>query len=160
MTHFEEYNRIIEERRRSPLPDSEYGENHHIVPRSVCPLLKNASANVVRLSAYEHMMAHYHLWLAYRDELREKAWAKKMCFAFCRMKATFDKTGDVELLARQYAEARREFSELNTGANNYMYGRRRYVSEENRRHLSESKTGAKNPMYGKKQSEESNRKRS
>lgn len=51
MKHLEEYNSIIEYRKSNPLPDDVYGENHHIVPRSICPLLKDSKDNIVRLSA-------------------------------------------------------------------------------------------------------------
>jgi hypothetical protein len=75
MTHFEEYNRIIEFRKSNPPPEDQYSEKHHIVPKSICPLLEKAKENIVRLTAQEHFMAHYHLWLAYCDELHEKTWA-------------------------------------------------------------------------------------
>jgi hypothetical protein len=98
-------------------------------------------------------MAHYHLWLAFRDELHEKKWAKSMCFALHRMKQQLMKCDDVEAMARLYEEARIEFSKLNTGKNNPMFGKRMTMSDEHCKHLSESKLGAKNPMFGKKRSE-------
>lgn len=86
MKHFEEYNKIIDFRKSNPLPEGQYGEDHHIVPKSICPLLKKAKGNIVKLTAQEHFMAHYHLWKAFRDELHEKEWARKMNFALYRMK--------------------------------------------------------------------------
>ena len=75
----------------------------------------NDKDNIVRLSAQEHFLAHYHLWLAYRDELKEKKWAKKMCFAFHRMKQQLLKCDDVESMAKLYEEVRIEFSKNQTG---------------------------------------------
>lgn len=112
MVHLEEYNRIISFRKSNPLPEDQYGENHHIVPKSICPILKDSPNNTVRLSAQEHFLAHYHLWLAYRDELHEKKWAKSMCFAFHSMKRQLMKCNDIEAMAKLYEEVRCEFSKL------------------------------------------------
>lgn len=108
MTHLEEYNKIIEFRKSNQLPEDQYGENHHIVPRSVCPILKDSPDNIVRLSAQEHFLAHSHLWLAYRDELKEKKWAKSMCFAVFRMKRQALKSDNIEAFAAMYENARAE----------------------------------------------------
>lgn len=53
----------------------------------------------MRLTAQEHFLAHYHLWKAYRDELNEKKWARKMCYAFNRMKVIITKCDDVEAMS-------------------------------------------------------------
>lgn len=116
MTHQEEYDKIINFRKANPLPEDQYGENHHIVPKSICPLLKDAPDNIIRLSAQEHFLAHYHLWLAYRDELKDKTYAKKMCYAFHRMKQQLLKCDDVESMAKLYEEVRIEFSKVNSKA--------------------------------------------
>ncbi len=160
MTHFETYNSIIDFRKSNPLPEDQYGECHHIVPKSICPLLKDSKENIVRLSAQEHFLAHYHLWLAYRDELKEAKWAKKMCYAFHRMKQQLLKCDDVESMAKLYEEARIEFVKLDTGAHNPAFGKHWKLSEASCQRHSESKKGSKNPMYGKKRSEESRRKSS
>ena len=64
-------------------------------------------------------MAHYHLWLAYRDELHEKKWTKKMLFAFHRMKQQLIKCEDVESMAELYEEARTAMSEGQRGEKNH-----------------------------------------
>lgn len=153
MTHQEQYDAIINFRKSNPLPEDQYGENHHIVPRSICPLLAKSKENIVRLSAQEHFLAHYHLWLAYRDELHEKKLAKKMCFAFHRMKQQLLKCNDVQSMAKLYEEARIEFSKNQTGQLNHTFGKHYKRSPETCKRLSESKTGSKNPMYGKTASE-------
>lgn len=158
MTHQEEYDKIINFRKSNPLPVDQYGENHHIVPKSVDPSLKDDPNNIVRLSAQEHFLAHYHLWLAYRDELHEKKWAKKMCFAFHRMKQQLMKCDDVEAMAKLYEEARIEFVKLDSGENNPMYGKHQKRSEETCKRLSEAKLGVKNPMYRHQFSDDHKRK--
>lgn len=149
MTHLEQYDEIINFRKSNPLPEDQYGENHHIVPKSICPMLQKSNENIVRLSAQEHFLAHYHLWLAYRDELKEKKWARKMCFAFHRMKQQLMKCSDIEEMANLYAACREEFSRLNSGKNNPQFGKHKTLDEQTRRKMSESKMGNKNPMFGK-----------
>lgn len=112
MTHQEQYDAIINFRKSNPLPVGQYGENHHIVPKSICPILKDTLDNIVKLNVQEHFLAHYHLWLAYRDELKNKTWAKKMCYAFHRMKQQLMKCDDVEAMSKLYEEVRIEFSKL------------------------------------------------
>jgi hypothetical protein len=48
---------IIQNRRSNPLPKDEYGEWHHIVPRSFGG--SDNTDNLVRLSAREHFIVHY-----------------------------------------------------------------------------------------------------
>ena len=158
MTHLEEYNQIINFRKSNPLPKDQYGEKHHIKPKSIYPELVNDKDNIVRLSAQEHFLAHYHLWLAYRDELHEKKLAKKMCFAFHRMKQQLLKCDDVESMSRLYEEARIEFSKNQTGQLNHTFGKHYKRSLETCKRLSELKMGSKNPMYGKKRSADAKRK--
>lgn len=148
MTHLEEYNRIIESRKSNPLPEEQYGEDHHIVPKSICPILKDSKDNIVHLSAQEHFLAHYHLWLAYRDELHEKKWAKKMCYAFNQMKRLLMKCQDIELMARLYEEVRIEMSNIlseNIGDKAFFFGHH---------HSMESKEKMRLAHLGKKSSEE------
>ena len=158
MTHQEQYDAIINFRKSKPLPEDQYGENHHIKPKSIYPELKDDPDNIVRLSAQEHFLAHYHLWLAYRDELKNKTWAKKMCFAFHRMKQQLLKCDDVESMSKLYEEARIEFSKNQTGQLNHTFGKHYKRSPETCKRLSESKIGSKNPMYGKTASEATRKK--
>lgn len=156
MTHQEEYDKIINFRKSNLLPKDQYGEKHHIVPKSICPLLKNAPDNIIRLSAQEHFLAHYHLWLAYRDELKDKTWAKKMCYAFYRMKQQLLKCDDVESMAKLYEEVRIEQAK---SENNPFFGKhqseevkqklRKPRSEEIKKKISKSLKGKNNPMFGK-----------
>lgn len=145
MTHLEEYNKIIEFRKANPLSKEQYGEKHHIVPKKICPMLEHAQDNLVRLTAQEHFIVHYHLWKAYRDELHEKKWARKMCYAFHRMKQQLLKCDDIETMSKLYEEVRIEFSKVH--------------SEALKGHRSWSK-GKPSPWKGKHPSEESRKKMS
>ena len=85
VSHYQAYCEIIDFRKDNPLPEDQYGENHHIKPKSIYPELKDDKDNIVRLSGAEHFMAHYHLWKYYKDELKNTEYARKMVYAFNRM---------------------------------------------------------------------------
>ena len=55
--YFRIYNQIIDNRISNPLSLDEYGEKHHIIPRSLGGL--DESSNLVRLTAREHYICHY-----------------------------------------------------------------------------------------------------
>ena len=55
--YFKIYNQIIDNRLKNPLPEDEYGEIHHIIPRSLGG--SNDDSNLVKLSAREHYICHY-----------------------------------------------------------------------------------------------------
>lgn len=143
MTHLEEYNRIIEFRKANPLPKDQYGEKHHIKPKSIYPELVKDKDNIVILSAQEHFLAHYHLWKAYKDELHDKVNTKKMCYAFHRMKKQLFKSDDMESMAKLYEECRKEFSKLRS---NMRKGKS--LSPETKKKLSQLNKGKNNAMYG------------
>ena len=82
-------------------------------------MLKDSNDNLIRLTAREHFLAHYHLWKAYRDELNEKAWAKKMLFAFRRMKQELRMCDDLTELSKLYEESRIAMSEGQRGEKNH-----------------------------------------
>lgn len=90
-------------------------------------------------------MAHYHIWKAFRDELHEKKWARKMCCAFTMMKRQLLRTNDIELLSRLYDEARKQLSEDM---------KNRVVAESTKKKLSEQRTGNGNPFAGHRHSTE------
>lgn len=116
MKHLEEYNRIILFRQQRPLPKELYGERHHIVPRSICPLLEKAKDNLIRLTAQEHFLAHYHLYLAYKEELNEPKWAMKMALAFARMKQQLLLCEDLETMSELYASMKQEIANAKSQA--------------------------------------------
>ena len=67
---------------------TEGGNLHHIIPRSIHRLTPstvavNDPSNLVRLSYEDHLMAHYLLYLAFRDGPR--VYAVKAALAYCLM---------------------------------------------------------------------------
>lgn len=157
MTHIDIYYQIIEYRKQNPLSEDEYGENHHIKPKSIYPELKNDINNIVRLTAAEHFICHYHLWKHYKDELKNGIWSSKMACAFIKMKKhIIDKSEDIEELANLYSNVRTEISMSLSGKNNPFYGK--HHSEETRKKISEKQKGTKHHLYGKKRSSETRKK--
>ena len=82
------YFNIIRNRRNNPLPSDEYGETHHIKPRSFGGL--DTPNNLIRLSAREHFIVHFLLYKMYKHRVEnvfprsecEKERYKKMTWAF------------------------------------------------------------------------------
>ena len=86
MDYKEKYDSLIDYRRANPLPLEQYGENHHIIPKSIRPDLAKDKSNIVRLSASEHFKAHYWLFRYYK-EIGDVQSMRKMAYALHRMKA-------------------------------------------------------------------------
>ena len=63
------YCNLIDKRKKNQLPVDEYGENHHIIPKSLGGLDDND--NLVRLSAREHFISHLLLSEMYEKESYE-----------------------------------------------------------------------------------------
>ena len=82
MDYKKTYNKIIENRKMKPLLDSEYGEKHHIIPRSLGGV--DDDSNLVKLSAREHFICHALLAEMYDKNSFE--WYK-MNHAFMMMKS-------------------------------------------------------------------------
>ena len=85
MTYKEKYFEIINNGLKDK-PESGYYERHHIVPKSICPILKKSQDNLIYLTAKNHFLVHYYIWKWYKEELHEKKWARSMCYAFNMMK--------------------------------------------------------------------------
>lgn len=139
--------RIIEKR------NGGYFEGHHIIPKykggtgnSSRP--KN-NPNIVLLTAREHFLAHWLLWLIHRD--------RPSSLAFHKMMSTNKKQKRI-FSSKGYEEARLSFKITNMG-NQYGKGVKKTVSEEQRLKQSEVMkgrfVGEKNSFFGKKHSEES-----
>ena len=85
------YFQIIRNRRNNPLSEEEYGEVHHIIPRSFGG--DDNKENLVHLTAREHFVVHFLLYKMYKYRItkifvkseREKEQYKKMTFAFSMM---------------------------------------------------------------------------
>ncbi len=85
MNYKKVYESIIQRRLENPLSEGEYGEKHHILPRSLGG--SNKKENIVRLTAREHFICHALLAEMYEKETVE--WYK-MNHAFMMMKGTSD----------------------------------------------------------------------
>ena len=64
------YFTIIRNRRNNPLPADEYGENHHIKPKSFGVEKLDDEKNLVRLSAREHFIVHFLLYKIYKQRVK------------------------------------------------------------------------------------------
>lgn len=131
MTYKEKYYQIINTGLKEK-PETGYYEGHHIVPKSICPLLKKSQNNIVYLTAKNHFLAHYYIWKWFKEELQEKKWARSMCFALNRMKRQLLISNDNEKLSDLYDEVRREMSKSLKG---------RKLSEKTKLKMSEARKG-------------------
>lgn len=84
MTYKERYYAIINNRKANPLPKDQYGEKHHIKPKSLYPELASDKNNIVRLSAFEHYLCHFYLVKIYEEEGNTNQ-KNRMLYAFSRM---------------------------------------------------------------------------
>ena len=133
-----------------------YFEGHHIIPKckggsGVSTKPKN-SINIVLLTAREHFLAHWLLWMIYKD--------RQMALAFHKMLSTTKNTVRITS-SRGYEEAREAFRVTNIG-NTYSKGCTHIVTDEQRKNHSKIMKGKflgdKNPFYNKLHSEESKEK--
>lgn len=122
MDYLKIYNRLVQSRKFRGLDKKAldfYTEKHHIVPRAVGG--NNAKANLVLLSAREHLLAHRLLW---KIDKSNKFYQR----AYFMMA----QSGQYELSSREYARAKERLVKLNTGEGNPFYGRR-HTEEAKRR---------------------------
>ena len=183
MNPLEKYNSIIINRQKNPLDSSEYGEVHHIIPRSCGG--GNAEWNLVKLTPEEHYRVHELLPFIY-TEGKEHA---KMVQAWRFMSHTREglEISDEEygILKRVYAslpgpnagkrfteETRRKMSEAHAGQVNWWlhgatpwnkgktYHSSYHPTDEHKRKISESHKGLTPWNKGKHLSEEDRRKKS
>ena len=141
----QEYFQICAWRYLHPLPKTEYGEVHHILPRSCGGMDK--IFNLVKLTPEEHYECHKLLPTIF-NEKGAKLERRKMAFAWCIM----HKRNGVEISAEEYGEMRREIGEAQSGENNPFYGKHHDASTIE--HLRTINLGENNPMFGKQLSEE------
>jgi DNA-binding CsgD family transcriptional regulator len=124
------YNNIVENRKINPLSLNEYGEIHHITPKSLGGV--DDSSNLIRLTAREHYICHLLLSEMYEKETFE--WFK-MNHAFQMMN-------------------------LNGVKQNRYFNSRIYELKriDFRKTMSWAQSGNKNSQYGKKRSDETREK--
>lgn len=143
------YFTIIRNRINNPLPTEEYGEVHHIKPRSFYysnsanlsdqqakqsqqNLNPDNEKNLVRLSAREHFIVHFLLYKIYKQRSenifpkskREIDRYKKMTLAFNMMinaKSKLHKRLDKNINNRVFAQLRQEVSKLSSQQIKYPF---------------------------------------
>jgi hypothetical protein len=141
------YNRLCESRKglNRKKGDGNYYELHHIVPRWMGG--KDDADNLVLLTAREHYLAHYLLFLHYRDRSSAAAFhiMNESCNSnnvdskkYAEVREWQSKNLRGENNPAKRPEARQKISNAVSGEKNGMYGR----------------TGETNPFYGKTHSEE------
>lgn len=109
MTYKDFINNIIKVRGRV-IYDDEYHEVHHVVPR--CKNGTDDENNLIDLYAKEHFIAHKLLAEENPDD-------DQLVYAYALMAFVKDKNQKrYELTPEEYEEARRTFSQKNTGSNN------------------------------------------
>lgn len=126
------YDKIIENRKQNPLKDGEYGEKHHIIPRSLSG--SDNTENLVKLTAREHFICHALLSEMYEKESFE--WYK-MNHAFMLMKGeSFAHKGNRYYNSKLYELKRKDFAIVNswnqTGERNSQYGKPRSEETKNK----------------------------
>lgn len=169
MNHKEIYNRIIENRKQQPLSTDEYGENHHIIPKSEGG--SDDKSNLVKLTAREHYICHLLLAKIYNDS---KMYAAVL---FMQCKSEDHKRG-FRFNSHLYAKMRLAYSNSISGEKHWLYGKSpwnkgktncyseetrlkisntlkgRKISDKRKYELREAWLGENNPNYGKHLSEE------
>lgn len=128
MDPLQEYNSIILNRQRNPLPTDEYCERHHIIPRSCGGC--NEEWNLVRLTPEEHYKCHELLPFIYTGGKEHRA----MVFAW----SLLSRQNGIEIGMETYGQLKRELSKARSEV---MKGKN--LSEETKRRLSNSLKGNK-----------------
>lgn len=167
MTSFEnKYFQLIAFRQRHPLSRDKYGEKHHIMMRSLFPSVENEYGNVIRLSAAEHFKAHYYLWKAYKDELKDCDATKKAWSALVMMIGHTVKKIESE---EQLSEAAKMFQKVRSesphgkehpafGKVAWNKGKKGIYSKEAIRRMREAKVGKVYWLKGRHLSDETKKK--
>ena len=109
------YQAITARAQKRRLEPHTYTERHHIIPRSLGG--SNEPANLARLTAREHFIAH---WLL--TKFTEGQDKKKMVLALFAMTRSSKNQQRVAVGARQYARVREAVSEALTGEGNPRFG--------------------------------------
>lgn len=176
-TYTEKYEELIAYRKANPPPPDCYCEVHHIQPLSLWG--SDEPENRVRLTAKEHLLAHYYLL----KSALEKGWPMTLAKMLPAFQLMAHKAGmipeltetELEAIGTEYQKAkelksfmmkdrlvtdetRRKLSEANKGKHLTEEAKRKMslakrgktLTEEHKQHLSKVRKGKKNPMYGKR----------
>lgn len=131
-----EYFNIIVNRLQNPLPKEEYGEKHHIYPKSCGGT--NDKLNIVKLTPEEHYRCHCLLPYIFEDDFDSH---RKMVFAWHRMRSSQSK--DFAVSAKEYGDLQRAYAKEKSdslkGRPSGMLGHKH--SEETKKLYSETRKG-------------------
>lgn len=128
MSPLEVYNSIIHNRQNNPLPETEYGEVHHIIPRSCGGC--NEKWNLVKLTPDEHYRCHELLPFIYKEGKEHQ----NMVYAWWIMSG---RVNGAEVSAEVYGQLKREISRFKKGVPAWNKGKKH--TEESKRKMSEVK---------------------
>ena len=135
MTYNEFIQQILDTRGRFGIPEGEYKERHHIIPR--CVDGEDTEDNLIDLYPREHFIAHYLL----AEENPTIPGLQLALWNFLHRKPS--QYADYEIAADEYAKCKEHYIETLSmklsGAGNPFYGKKH--SPETRRKLSLSKMG-------------------
>ena len=126
--------------------NGQYFEKHHITPK--CKGGDNSKTNIVYLTSREHFIAHWLLWLIFKD--------RQMALAFHKM---FSRNNNQSrnFSSKDYEKAREAFRLTNIGNTYGKNNKGRVISEKQRENHSKVMkgkfVGEKNPFYNKKHSD-------
>lgn len=137
MTYKEFIQDILDTRGRFECGE-EYHERHHILPKSLGGT--NETENLIDLFAREHFEAHRLLALENPDN-------NSLVYAWHMMSTRKDNNQrQYNITAEEYEEAKIAFSKINSGESHPNFGR--HHTEEAKRRIGQKTSGANNPMYG------------
>jgi len=143
-----EYFEICAYRLLHPLPKSEYGEKHHILPKACGG--GNWKWNLVRLTPEEHYRCHRLLPSIFKFE---SYYYNKMVYALYFLCKMYSKDGRAIVSENEYAAIRKEGARVHR---ENQLGKK--FSEETRRRMSEAQKKRTRGRYHKKHSLESRKK--
>lgn len=123
------HDQIIDHAKTRTLGKEIYTEKHHIIPKSMNGM--DVKENLVRLTAREHYLIHWLLYMIYRT--------LPMAYAWHAMKVANHQMNGQRYTSHTFEYLRRNASIVYSGKNNPMYGKTH--SEETRLKMSQNKRG-------------------
>ena len=138
---------LLNEKRKIEKNNGNYFEKHHIIPK--CKGGDNSKDNLLLLTAREHYLAHWLLWLIYRD--------RQMALAFHKM-SSINKNQKRIISSKDYERVREVYRETNIGNTYGKAHKGRKISNEQRKaqsiKMKNKFNGDDNPFYGKTHTDE------
>lgn len=118
-----------------------YIERHHILPKALFPDLKNEGWNIISLTAEDHFLAHYYLYLMFPNQPKIVYALWGMCNQIGPRHQRDYLKENHPMLSKIYAEIRSAHAE-------------NVRSRQLTKNPMKGKTGSSSPFYGKKRPKE------